>query len=237
MGIFVATIILVLWAGHLFLGLFIYQFDPQSVLSYLPILLQAYLYTGLFITAHDSMHGAVAKKRWLNDLYGKLSLGLFAAFSYRKMYKKHIAHHRFAGTAKDPDFDETTQNFFLWFFHFFVGYVSLGQIIIMALVFNGFLYILQVPLANLLLYWILPAFLSTFQLFYFGTFLPHRKPHLDDMEPHKARTQRANHLWAMISCYFFGYHFEHHVSPRTPWWRLYKAKEKYLQGNLTRERV
>jgi beta-carotene ketolase (CrtW type) len=28
----------------------------------------------------------------------------------------------------------------------------------------------------------------------------------------------------MISCYFFGYHFEHHESPQTPWWRLYQSK-------------
>jgi beta-carotene ketolase (CrtW type) len=29
-----------------------------------------------------------------------------------------------------------------------------------------------------------------------------------------------------LSCYFFGYHFEHHDSPGTPWWRLWRVKEK-----------
>ncbi|MFW6276162.1 MAG: fatty acid desaturase, partial [Bacteroidota bacterium] len=70
----------------------------------------------------------------------------------------------------------------------------------------------------------LPALLSTLQLFYFGTYLPHRKPHTHDMGRHRARTQSKNHLWAMLSCYFFGYHTEHHESPGTPWWQLYTKK-------------
>jgi beta-carotene ketolase (CrtW type) len=44
------------------------------------------------------------------------------------------------------------------------------------------------------------------------------------MRPHNSRTQPNNHLLAMLSCYFFGYHFEHHAYPRTPWWRLYQRK-------------
>ncbi|RZL43682.1 MAG: fatty acid desaturase, partial [Pedobacter sp.] len=27
-----------------------------------------------------------------------------------------------------------------------------------------------------------------------------------------------------ITCYFFGYHLEHHQKPATPWWQLYKSK-------------
>lgn len=74
------------------------------------------------------------------------------------------------------------------------------------------------------MFWVVPVFLGTLQLFFFGTYLPHRKPHNENMEPHKARTQRKNHLGAMISCYFFGYHFEHHDTPHQPWWKLYRSK-------------
>ncbi|HET55156.1 MAG TPA: hypothetical protein ENN33_08050 [Ignavibacteria bacterium] len=63
------------------------------------------------------------------------------------------------------------------------------------------------------------------EILYFGTYLPHRKPHKVNMEPHKARTQSKNHLWAMLSCYFFGYHFEHHDDVRVPWGKLYKTKK------------
>ena len=72
---------------------------------------------------------------------------------------------------------------------------------------------------------ILATVLGTLQLFYFGTYLPHRRPDTPDMAPHHARTQPRNHLWAMLSCYFFGYHWEHHQSPGTPWWRLWRVKE------------
>jgi beta-carotene ketolase (CrtW type) len=80
------------------------------------------------------------------------------------------------------------------------------------------------PGLTLLVYWIIPAFLATFQLFYFGTFVPHRKPHTAQMGKHRARTLRKNHLWAMLSCYFFGYHYEHHACPGKPWWQLYRVK-------------
>lgn len=46
--------------------------------------------TALFITAHDAMHGAVCRKRrWLNDLVGRLCLSLYAWFDYGLLYEKH----------------------------------------------------------------------------------------------------------------------------------------------------
>lgn len=226
MGLIIGLSIISAWAVHLLWALFFVEAAWNSIGTYLHILLQAYLYTGLFITAHDSMHGAVAKNRKVNNAAGQLALWLFAAFSYRKMFKKHMAHHRAPGTADDPDFSEGSQNFFIWFFAFFFRYISFLQILTMAILFNIGLYLLDIPLRNLLLFWVLPAFLGTFQLFFFGTFLPHRKPHTEDMLPYNSRTQKKNHAWAMLSCYFFGYHYEHHAYPRTPWWQLYKRKKE-----------
>jgi beta-carotene ketolase (CrtW type) len=74
---------------------------------------------------------------------------------------------------------------------------------------------------NLLLFWVLPSLLSTLQLFYFGTWLPHRGEHDN---PHHSRTLKKNHLLAFLTCYFFGYHFEHHQAPGMPWWRLWRTK-------------
>jgi beta-carotene ketolase (CrtW type) len=109
---------------------------------------------------------------------------------------------------------------------FFFRYVTVIQILILAGLFNIGMYLLGIPTENLLLFWVLPAFLGTFQLFYFGTYLPHRYPHTEQMAPHNSRTQRSGHLLAMLSCYFFGYHYEHHEYPRTPWWRLYQRKKE-----------
>ena len=76
----------------------------------------------------------------------------------------------------------------------------------------------------------LPGILATGQLFYFGTYLPHRGSHSKENK-HKSRSQKLNHAWAFVTCYFFGYHYEHHASPATPWWKLYQKKEEYdLKG-------
>lgn len=103
-------------------------------------------------------------------------------------------------------------------------YTTLGQLVVMAATFNAFKYGLHAPEWRIWVFWVVPALLATLQLFYFGTYRPHRAPHGDAPAPHFARTQRRNHLWAMLSCYFFGYHEEHHQLPGTPWWQLWRVK-------------
>ncbi len=222
MGILTAIIIIGLWALHLVYILTSVTPAWNSVLMYIHIIFQGYLYTGLFITAHDAMHGTVSSNRIVNKTIGWFSTILFAGMSYNRLLRNHKLHHKYPGTENDPDYYIKSQNFFLWWGAFLIRYTTISQIVIMAVAYNLLnLYISEI---NLWLFWIIPAFLGTFQLFFFGTFLPHRKPHEESMEPHKARTLGKNHLWAMVSCYFFGYHYEHHESPSTPWWRLYKAK-------------
>lgn len=222
MGVFVAIVVMLAWAAHLFYCLLEVSFSPASPVSYLHVLLQAYLSTGLFITAHDAMHGAVSRNHRLNNAVGRLAAFLFAGFSYRKLHRNHMLHHRYPGRDRDPDFFPRSQNFFLWFGVFFYRYASVLQIIIMAVLFNLLAHFL--PLARVIAFWMIPPFISTVQLFLFGTFLPHRLPHTDEMGEHHARSQRQNALFALLSCYNFGYHLEHHESPGTPWWRLGRLK-------------
>lgn len=224
MGILIALAVLILWAGHLLYTLTSVAVDPASPFLYLHIIIQAYLYTGLFITGHDSMHGIISRNRFVNRAFGYVSVFLFAAMWYPKLLKNHWDHHFYPGTEKDPDFSTESQNFFVWWFKFMMRNTTITQIVIMAVLFNVLK--IWIDTWSLVCFWIIPAFLSTFQLFYFGTFVPHKKPHTDEMSPHQARTQRKNHLWAMLSCYFFGYHYEHHESPSTPWWQLHKMKNQ-----------
>lgn len=222
MGVFIAILIILSWAAHLLYMLLFQAVNPAEISFWLHLLLQSWLFTGLFITAHDSMHGTVSHNRTLNYFSGFLSTMLYAGMWYPMLIKKHRAHHAWPGTKKDPDYHVGNQNFFVWWFSFMKAYLTIWQIIIMAVLFNvGLIFFTELQLIVL---WIIPAFLSTFQLFYFGTYLPHRLPHTEEMLPHNARTQKRNHLWAFVSCYFFGYHSEHHDSPRTPWWQLYKTK-------------
>jgi beta-carotene ketolase (CrtW type) len=96
------------------------------------------------------------------------------------------------------------------------------QVLLMAVTYN--ILKLWFPWENLVVFWMIPAVLSTFQLFYFGTYLPHRGEHINP--PLNARSQSLNHVKAFLSCYFFGYHLEHHAYPYLPWWQLPKARER-----------
>lgn len=168
------------------------------------------------------MHGTVAKNRFVNQATGYLTVFLYAGMWYRKLIRYHGLHHMYPGTGQDPDYSTGSQNFFVWWFRFMMHYLTWWQLAIMAGIYN----LLRIWYDDwaLISFWVIPAVLSTFQLFYFGTYLPHRLPHTGEMGIHRARTLPRSHFLAMLSCYFFGYHREHHESPRTPWWRLYKLK-------------
>lgn len=217
-GLLVATIVIGCWVTSTLL-LMHWQVDWRNPLLYLFILVQMHLYTGLFITAHDAMHGTVSSNRTLNNLVGHICTLLYAVFWYPKLYGKHHQHHGHVHTADDPDYH--AGGFWAWYVRFIRNYLSIWQVVVMAVLFNIFK--LWVPQANLILFWVVPSLLSTLQLFYFGTYLPHKGEHDNE---YQSGTQRKNHVWAFLSCYFFGYHYEHHDSPGTPWWRLWKAKVK-----------
>jgi len=223
MGVIVAAIIITIWFSHLLFILTSVNVKFDSIFFYFHILFQAYLYTGLFITAHDAMHQTVSSNKKLNRLIGTAATFLYAGMSYKRLIKNHFMHHKNPGSETDPDFSIRSQNFFVWWATFMIHYTTITQIVIMAVAFN--ILKIWIPEISLWFFWVIPAFLSSLQLFFFGTYIPHREPHLEEMEPHKARTQKKNHLWAMLSCYFFGYHYEHHESPKIPWWRLYQTKK------------
>jgi len=216
-GIIIALIIIICWFLHLYFLLH-QNLTFNNFYLFVGILIQTHLYTGLFITSHDSIHGVVSPKYpKLNRILGQIATLLFAFNRYSLLEKKHHLHHQFVNTEKDPDVHQG--NFFLWWFKFMKQYISWQQIVAMAIAYN--LLKMYFPMWNLILFWELPAILSTLQLFYFGTYLPHMGIHHNE---HHSGTQQKNHLWAFISCYFFGYHYEHHAYPYLPWWQLPKAK-------------
>lgn len=220
-GVWVGLTVIVLWSLMLALN-FILPVTWDNPFTYLRILIQVHLFTGLFITAHDAMHGTVAPGRIkLNHGMGRVATFLFIFNSYNVLRPKHYLHHRHAGTHEDPDFHNGKAGFWFWYFDFLKEYISWKQILLAAITFN--VAALLIPQPNLILYWVIPSLLSTLQLFYFGTYVPHMGAHAVD-NPHHARSQDKNHLWAFLSCYFFGYHYEHHDSPATPWWRLWQMR-------------
>lgn len=224
-GVYVALTVILIWFGVMVFSLQL-PLNTSSPLTYILVLVIMHLYTGLFITAHDAMHGSVSRNLKLNHAIGHVTATLFSFNFYKRLFPKHHEHHKFVATDKDPDYHGG--NFFIWYLSFLRQYITIWQILLMAITFN--ILKLFIPTENLIVFWMLPAVLSTLQLFYFGTYLPHRGEHSEE-NVHKSGSQKLNHVWAFISCYFFGYHYEHHASPGTPWWQLWKVKEKY-QENL-----
>ncbi|TAH22161.1 MAG: fatty acid desaturase [Cytophagales bacterium] len=226
-GVYIALLIMSLWSISLAFLLMSYSVSFLSPLTYFFILLQSHLYTGIFITAHDAMHSVVSSNKKVNTWIGRICATIFAFNFYDNLLKKHYEHHRFVGTDKDPDYHGG--GFWIWYLSFAKQYINLWQILLMAITYNALK--LLFPTENVILFWMLPSIISTFQLFYFGTYLPHKGEHAPE-NIHKSNSQRQNHLWAFLTCYFFGYHYEHHNSPRTPWWMLPQEKEKGILKNI-----
>jgi beta-carotene ketolase (CrtW type) len=217
-----AILIITLWMVSIVL---LMQSDLSfaNPLLYIFVLIQMHLYTGLFITAHDAMHGTIAPNNpKLNLAFGQVCTALYALFPLKSLHTKHHQHHDFVHTKDDPDYH--TGNFFVWYFNFIRQYITWWQIVAMAIIYN--LLKIYIPEKNLISFWVLPSLLSTLQLFYFGTYLPHKGEH---QNKYQSKTQNKNHIWAFFSCYFFGYHYEHHYSPGTPWWRLWQIKEQNIK--------
>ncbi len=223
-GLALAGMIIFSWFGIHVATIFLIDWDARKswLLAPLLIALQTWLSVGLFIVAHDAMHGTlVPSMPTLNRLIGRFCVVIYAGFSYSKLYDSHHDHHRYVGTADDPDFDEQHPNqFWPWYFNFFHHYFGLKELAILTLIVVVYAWVLGDRYPVLLAFWALPAILSSVQLFYFGTFRPHRQDSEPFVDGHRARSERFSWLVSLITCFHFGYHHEHHNKPWVPWWKL-----------------
>ncbi len=226
LGTLIALIIIFSWVVSLIFLLFI-DIDKYNIFTVsILFLLRTFLQTGLFITAHDAMHGTVFRQnRKINNLLGSISTLLYAFLDYETLLNSHIDHHRYPSSQSDPDFYGSPDYGVLpWYFKFMRGYLEkkqlwgtlVGLVLVMILLRFSF----EVSPLNLILFWVLPMILSSFQLFYFGTFLPHRQPIQGYSDHHRASSIGYSAFWSFIACYHFGYHWEHHEYPTCPWYRL-----------------
>lgn len=203
----------------------IYRVDlanVQLLLTAALVLLQTWLTVGLFIIAHDAMHGSLVPGRLrANRFIGKLALLLYAGFDYDRLIIKHFQHHKHSGSADDPDFDANhPRSFWPWFVTFFGRYFGWRELLFQAVVANLALFVFQAKLANLLLFWAVPALAAAVQLFYFGTYRQHRHGDVPFVDRHNARSDDFPPWLSLLTCFHFGYHHEHHEAPHLPWWKL-----------------
>ena len=178
-GVVLAAVLIVCFIGVQLGALFLVSPAWSNVPLVLAIFaVLCWLYVGLFIVAHDAMHGSLAPGYpRLNRGIGRLCVGLYACFSFEALRAKHLLHHRHAGTAGDPDFATPAPvPLPTWYLNFFLEYFSWWQLGAMGALFFTLWLLLGAALGNVVLFWALPSLASSLQLFYFGTFLPHVCP-------------------------------------------------------------
>lgn len=221
-GVLVSLTVYILWLSSLVYTLAV---PIPGWLTLVAVPWLSFLYTGLFIQAHDGMHGSLVPSHpRINHGLSRIFVWSYASFSYDKLLEEHHRHHAHSGTPlKDPDFhDGAHRGFWRWYAHFMLHYLNWNQWLTQSAIFMILYLVLRVPHERILLFWALPSILSTFQLFYFGTYRTHRDGAFVDH--HRARSDDFPGWLSFITCYHFGYHLEHHRSPGTPWYRLPKLK-------------
>ncbi|MGF1543961.1 MAG: fatty acid desaturase [Parvularculaceae bacterium] len=219
LGVVVALTIMAAWFAHLAYCLLV-----QPVAAPLPPLHVAtlsFLNVGLFITAHDAMHGSLApRRRRLNVVFGAVAMFLYGGFLWSRMRANHLAHHAAPVSVDDPDYAaDGDERFAPWLLSFVRGYYSWRNFALMH-VHVAAAWAVSGSIVDVLVFFALPAWLSALQLFTFGVYLPHRTPPNGHDHPHRAKTIDLPEWLSFLTCYHFGCHEEHHDHPSVPWWRL-----------------
>ncbi|WP_409433981.1 fatty acid desaturase [Litorimonas sp. RW-G-Af-16] len=220
LGPLYAVMVASAWLTVHIYSIFFHQLSAQLWQTIGLIALQCWLYTGLFIIAHDTMHGSlVPNNAKANAFIGTAIMFVYAGFNWRAMRDAHHAHHDYSGTEDDPDFNAANPNaFWPWYFKFFLTYFGWRQVLVLF-GFTVTYILLGASYINTIIMWAVPAILSSVQLFYFGTYLTHRHKG-EFIDQHNARTNNFPRWLSLLTCFHFGYHHEHHLYPHEPWWRL-----------------
>ncbi|MFN8943906.1 MAG: beta-carotene ketolase, partial [Pseudobdellovibrionaceae bacterium] len=90
----------------------------------------------------------------------------YAGFSFRDLEAKHHQHHDHVATLKDPDFHNgKNESFWPWYFHFMWTYRSFKPFLFFQVSFVIMFFGFGVSLTDFMVYWAVPAILSSLQLF------------------------------------------------------------------------
>ena len=224
-GALLAGAITLAWLLSLVACLWLDLAGLNPALVVVAILVRTFLHTGLFIIGHDAMHRVLVPSRpALNDRIGAVALGLYAALPYGPCRQNHHQHHQAPGGDHDPDVHgNRSAPIWSWYGRFMAGYLSYGQFAALlagwGVVALGARWWMGTPMVNVLLFCTLPLLLSSLQLFFVGTYLPHRNQ-APASNPHQAISLDWPEWLSLLACYHFGYHLEHHEAPQLCWFQL-----------------
>ncbi len=218
-----------IWGVTLYCSLSWPLSESSPIAVVLWLLVRTFLHTGLFVIAHDAIHGNVLPQHPLaNRWIGQLALGLYGFLPYQACHQLHWQHHAYPAQAKDPDFYPKPNGslfyyFVRWYGNFMASYLTASNLVLVAtgIGITTFFWVslFQTAIQNLALFWIVPWVLSSLQLFAFGIFLPHYSDGTSN-RTHQPRSYYYPVICSLLTCYHFGYHREHHTYPDIPWYQL-----------------
>ena len=232
-GLSLAAAIVGAWLAIHLWAMFAFRLSWSSLpLALVAAAAQCWLSVGLFIVSHDAMHGSLAPGRpRLNEAIGATLLFLYAGFGWRRMRDAHFAHHRAPGGRDDPDFDvDHPRQFWRWYGGFLRRYFGWRSGLYVSTVVTLYWLAFRVPMEKIVLLYGVPAIASSLQLFYFGTYRPHRHEDGNFADRHNARSEAFGPALSLATCFHFGYHHEHHLGPHVPWWGLPARRRAVLDS-------
>ncbi|ORE85820.1 fatty acid desaturase [Oceanococcus atlanticus] len=203
-----------------------------------------------FSIAHDSIHRAVSRNTRLNDAIGQSAIMLGAPYVSLSLFRwAHILHHRFANSARDPDWILHGPAWSLPWRWMFIDVLylrhtlknldpvsrrhlrasmrwALGSLVLFtALIASGYGW-------HLLMLWLIPSrvlFVTLGFAFFWLPHVPHDTAQADNLT--RATTVRLGHEWILSPLLQWqNYHLIHHLWPTTPFynnrrvWRLVEGE-------------
>ena len=225
-GLQLGALIGVSWLVTLVIGLQIEpnQLHPVVIAGW--ILFRSFLHTGLFIIAHDAMHNSLVPGRGvINRRVGQLCLWLYAGLNYNVCKSNHHRHHLMPESEADPDFcPANNRSLLAWLVRFMRNYVNPAQLGRLSIVLVALWLVSSTnqsqPYVPICVTYLIPLLISTGQLFFVGTYLPHRKDEQQKGNEVSIKSLNLHPLVSLLACYHFGYHREHHNNPEAPWFLL-----------------
>ncbi|MBS2021730.1 MAG: fatty acid desaturase [Deltaproteobacteria bacterium] len=180
-----------------------------------------FAFTGLFILAHEAIHGTLVPGRpRLGHALGRLAAFAYAFMDYGRLRARHAQHHAAPQSPDDPD-AHASGRFLPHLFAFALRYLRWWQVALLVLVGN------RVGQAGhtfaMLFAYVLPVVCSTLVVFSLGIFLVHH-PRLAQRGLADARHRTVaidpGLLPSLLSILFFNYHWLHHEHPHLTWLSL-----------------
>ncbi len=180
------------------------------------IAVQTWLSVGLFIVAHDAMHGSLAPFPSARQPRGRAAgAGALCRLQFRPLAPKHFAHHRHPGRPTIRTSIPIIRSADPLVHHLHPPAFRLAGVRPAGIdrgdlsdPLRGYLRQPDPVLGD--------PVLSAFQLFYFGTYRPHRHDEMPFVDGHRARSEDFPDWLSLLTCFHFGHHHEHHDAPHVP---------------------